>query len=72
MTKKKKVLAYEDYLAKIPKSWEEPLREIHAIRWMHYDQERRKKMPLDKQILADQKELEKTIKQLGFKYRALI
>lgn len=70
MTKKKKVLAYEDYLAKIPKSWEEPLREIHAIRWMLYDQE--KGMPAKKRIALINQEARRAIKEFRLKPASVI
>jgi len=71
VNKRKKVKTYEDYLAQIPKSWDEPLREIHAIRWMHYEQER-KKLTLEERVAEDQKEMKRLIRQLGLKYKALI
>ena len=65
MTKKKTPKTYEDYLARIPKSWGEPLREIHAIRWMHYDQE--KKMPANQRIKLINQEAWAVIKKFGLK-----
>jgi len=72
MDKKKRLKTYEDYLSQIPKSWDEPLREIHAIRWMHYDQERKKRLTLEEKVAEDQKEMKSLIKQLGLKYKTLV
>ena len=70
MRKAKKLKTYEDYLSQIPKSWDEPLREIHAIRWMHYEQE--KKIPAKKRIALINKEARETIKEFGLKPTSII
>jgi len=72
MRKAKKLKTYEGYLSQIPKSWDEPLREIHAIRWMRYDQEREKKLTLEERVAEDQKEMKRLIRQLGLKHKTLV
>ena len=70
MAKAKKLKTYEDYLAQIPKSWDEPLREIHAIRWMHYDQE--KKMTAKERVKLINQEAWKTIEEFRLKPASVI
>lgn len=70
MNKKKKLKTYEDYLAQIPKSWDESLREIHAIRWMHYDRE--KNLSPKERIERINRDAWKTIDEFGLKPSSVI